>query len=43
MRKYINKVDNVQIFQNEFEKELYTQLPELSKTENKNAGEEEYK
>lgn len=38
MRKYINKVDNVEVFQNEFEKELYTELPEFSKNENKTAG-----
>ena len=43
MKKYINKVDNAQIFQNEFEKQLYVELPELSKTENKAAGEEEYR
>ena len=43
MRKYINKIDNIDIFQNYFEEELYTELPELSKAENKTAGEEEYK
>lgn len=43
MRKYINKIDNVQIFENEFERELYQDLPELCKTENKVASDEEYK
>ena len=43
MKKYINKIDNVEIFENEFERELYTELPDLVKTENKAATEEEYK
>ena len=43
MKKYINKVDNVEIFENEFEKALYTDLPELGKAENNRAGDEEYK
>lgn len=42
MKKYINKIENVEIFENEFEKELYNDLPEI-KTENKAASEEDYK
>ena len=40
MKQYINQADNAEIFENEFERELYLDLPELCKTENKAAGEE---
>ncbi len=40
MKKYINKIDNVEIFENEFERELYCDLPDLIKTENKAANED---
>lgn len=43
MKQYINKAENAEIFENEFERELYLELPELCKAENKAAGEEEYK
>lgn len=43
MKKYINKLDNVEIFENEFERQLYLDLPELCKTENKAATDDDYR
>lgn len=43
MKQYINKTENAEIFENEFERELYMDLPDLCKAENKAAGEDEYK
>lgn len=43
MKQYINKAENAEIFENEFERELYLELPDICKTENKAAGDDEYK
>lgn len=41
--KYINKAENAEIFEDEFQKEIYENVPELVTSEDKNAGDEGYK
>ena len=41
--KYINKADNAEIFEDEFQKEIYENIPDLVNSEDKNTTEESYK
>ena len=43
LAKYIGKTEDAEIFEDEFQKEIYENLPELVREENKEAEEEDYK